>query len=109
MYSMFPMQWERQQLGLKGRVVTSVDEARVAQIDLDGSISYFPSPREDYIYTKCIDMNGLPVFKTYKLQHETHPVLSLEQRVAELEKYMTTRKEVDTNAEPISTSDKSAE
>ena len=47
---------------LKGYMVTSVDEARAAQYDLDGSVTYFPSPAENKIYAKSIDMQGLPVF-----------------------------------------------
>ena len=52
---------------LKGRMVTSMDEARAAQIDLDGTSTFFPCPAEGKIYEKCIDLNGLPIFKVYEI------------------------------------------
>lgn len=52
----------------------SVDEARAAQIDFDGSVSYFPSPAENKIYTKTTDLNGLPVFVTYVAEKPAPPV-----------------------------------
>lgn len=54
--------------GLKGRMVMGVEEARAAQIDFDGSVSYFPCPAENKIYSKSTDLNGMPVFLTYVLQ-----------------------------------------
>lgn len=56
---------------LSGRLVTGMEEARASQIPLDGSISYFPSPAENKIYAKGIDMNGLPIFMTYELKIPT--------------------------------------
>lgn len=53
---------------LSGRIVTGMEEARASQIPLDGTISYFPSPAENVIYAKTIDMQGLPVFLTYELR-----------------------------------------
>lgn len=46
------------QRGLKGRPVSSVDEARAASIDFDGSIFYFPDVANNCIYTKQINMDG---------------------------------------------------
>lgn len=57
---------------LKGRAVTSIDEARAAQIDLIG-INYFPCPAEGKIYEKSIDLNGLPVFRVYELARQPEP------------------------------------
>ncbi len=59
---------------LSGRIVTGLEEARASQIALDGTISYFPSPAENKIYAKYIDMQGLPVFLTYELQRNVVPV-----------------------------------
>ena len=53
---------------LKGRIVTSIDEAKAAQVDLDGSSTYFPAPAEGKVYEKLIGMDGLPVFRVYTLQ-----------------------------------------
>ena len=53
---------------LNGRMVTGIEEARASQIALDGTPSYFPSPAENKIYVKSLDMNGLPVFMVYELQ-----------------------------------------
>ena len=84
---------------LKGRVVTGLDEARAAQIDFDGSVSYFPSPAEGKIYAKSIDLNGMPSFLTYTLQTTPAPQESapqghtlglevLDKRLQEVEKVL---------------------
>lgn len=84
------------QQALKGRVVTGVDEAKAAQIDLDGTSTFFPCPAEGKIYEKSIDLNGLPAFRVYQLvnQQEQKQVVYAErsyvdnliQRVDNLEK-----------------------
>ena len=74
---------------LKGRVVGSVDEAKAAQVDLDGSVTYFASPGEGKIYAKSIGLNGLPVFTVYVAQQMPVPVnnefAALAERVKKLE------------------------
>lgn len=67
---------------LNGRLVTGADEARAAQIELDGSMWYFPSPSENKIYVKSINMNGMPVFCEYLLTNQPN---TIEQRIANLE------------------------
>lgn len=52
---------------IKGRPVTNIEEARAAQIDFDGSSTYFPSIAEGKIYEKAIDLNGTPIFRIYEL------------------------------------------
>ena len=52
---------------LKGRPVSSFEEARVAQIDLDGSISIFPDLGNKKIYTKRINADGTAALQTYSL------------------------------------------
>ncbi len=84
------------QQALKGRVVTGVDEAKAAQIDLDGTSTFFPCPAEGKIYEKSIDLNGLPAFRVYQLVNpqeqkqvvyaERSCVDNLIQRVDNLEK-----------------------
>lgn len=83
---------------LKGRVVTGVDEAKAAQIDLDGTSTFFPCPAEGKIYEKSIDLNGLPAFRVYQLVNpqeqkqvvyaERSCVDNLIQRVDKLEKQL---------------------
>ena len=45
-------------MGLKGRPVSSLEEARATIIDFDGSIFIFPDMANKKIYTKQIDLNG---------------------------------------------------
>ena len=52
---------------LKGRPVSSFEEARVAQIDLDGSVSIFPDLGNKRIYTKRINVDGTASISTYSL------------------------------------------
>ena len=52
--------------GLKGRIVTGRDEAKAAQIDLDGTPHYFDCPSEATIYKKSIGLDGMPIFEEYK-------------------------------------------
>lgn len=68
---------------LKGRIVTGMEEARAAQIDLDGSSTFFPCPAKGEVYEKAIDLNGLPTFKVYKLADSAaeNPLAALQQRV----------------------------
>lgn len=84
--------------GLKGRIVTGMEEARAAQIDLDGSVFVFPSLSENKIYTKTIGLNGMPIFEVYTKQTEQEQrtpvyaesgvVMALQQRVEVLEKML---------------------
>lgn len=55
---------------LKGRPVSSFEEARVAQIDLDGSISFFPDLGNKKIYTKRINADGTAAISTYSLDEQ---------------------------------------
>ena len=54
--------------GLKGRLVASLDEARAASIDFDGSIFYFPDLANKRIYTKQINMDGTATLCMYELR-----------------------------------------
>ena len=55
-------------LGLKGRPVSSVEEARAMPIDFDGSIFYFPDLANKRIYTKQINMDGTSTLLMYELK-----------------------------------------
>ena len=52
---------------IKGRPVSSLEEARVAQVDLDGSVFIFPDLGNKRIYTKRINADGTATLHTYSL------------------------------------------
>lgn len=97
---------------LKGRIVTSIDEAKAAQVDLDGSSTYFPAPAEGKVYEKLIGMDGLPVFRVYTLQEggaqkqpvyaDNNVVIALQRRIEKLEEQiggMTNDEHIPDNAD----------
>lgn len=53
---------------LKGYPVSSIDEARAANIDFDGSITFFPDLNNKKIYTKQIQTDGSLAFNVYELK-----------------------------------------
>ena len=55
-------------MGLKGRPVASIEEARASIIDFDGSIFYFPDLANKRIYTKQINMDGTALLNMYELK-----------------------------------------
>lgn len=50
---------------LKGRPVSSAEEARASMIDMDGSLFVFPDIANNCIHTKQIMLDGTADFKTY--------------------------------------------
>lgn len=56
------------QSGLKGRPVSSLEEARASTIDFDGTIFYFPDLANKRIYTKQINMDGTSTLNMYELK-----------------------------------------
>ena len=54
--------------GLKGRPVSSIEEARASSIDFDGSVFYFPDLANKRIYTKQINMDGTATLLMYELK-----------------------------------------
>ena len=56
--------------GLKGRPVSSFEEARAAAIDFDGSIYIFTDIGNKKIYTKQINVDGTATLNTYSLVEE---------------------------------------
>ena len=63
-----------QQMGLKGRPVSSLEEARAAQIDFDGSMFIFPDMAHHRIYTKQISSDGTASLNMYELTQLPSPV-----------------------------------
>lgn len=55
---------------LKGRPVSSYDEAKASMIDLDGSLFVFTDIANNCIYTKQILLDGSAELKTYVLQEQ---------------------------------------
>lgn len=56
---------------LKGRPVVSIEEARAAQIDLDGSLHIFTDIGNKKIYTKQINLDGTATLNVYSLEEPT--------------------------------------
>ena len=56
---------------IKGRPVTSFEEARVAQIDLDGSTFIFPDLGNKRIYTKRINADGTATIQSFVLENDS--------------------------------------
>ena len=59
--------------GLKGRLVSSIDEARASSIDFDGTVFYFPDLANKKIYTKQINMDGTATLLMYELKEMPVP------------------------------------
>ena len=54
--------------GLKGRPVSSFEEARASIVDFDGSVFYFPDLANKRIYTKQINMDGTALINVYEFK-----------------------------------------
>lgn len=67
------------QMGIKGRPVTSIEEARAISIDFDGSVFYFPDLANKRIYTKQINMDGTSSLNVYEWKND--PVVNSPQYV----------------------------
>ena len=59
-------QQQPQFVGLKGRPVSSLEEARAAAIDFDGSVFFFPDLANKRIYTKQINLDGTASMNMYQ-------------------------------------------
>ena len=65
---------------LKGRLVSSVEEARATSIDFDGSVFYFPDLANRRIYTKQINLDGTATLNMYELREM--PIVNEQQVIA---------------------------
>ena len=61
-----PAQQQQAFVGLKGRPVPSLEEARAAAIDFDGSVFFFPDLANKRIYTKQINLDGTASMNMYE-------------------------------------------
>jgi hypothetical protein len=76
------------QVGLKGRLVSSLEEARATSIDFDGSVFYFPDLANKRIYTKQINIDGTASLYVYELREK--PIEKEESAVVpSVEKFVT--------------------
>ena len=62
---------------LKGKSVISIDEARAAQVDFDGSVFIFPDITNGCIYTKQATPTGI-IFNKYVLEEQNAKPASLD-------------------------------
>lgn len=63
-------QFQMMAQGLKGRPVSSFEEARAMTIDFDGSTFFFPDLANKRIYTKQINMDGTASLFVYELREQ---------------------------------------
>ena len=75
-------------VGLKGRLVSSLEEARATSIDFDGSVFYFPDLANKRIYTKQINIDGTASLYVYELR-ETPIEKDVGSFVPSVEKFVT--------------------
>ena len=61
--------------GLKGRPVSSLEEARATGIDFDGSVFFFPDLANKKIYTKQINLDGTASLNMYELKSIPEPIV----------------------------------
>ena len=73
----FMNQYSQQPQFLKCRPVTSIEEARAAQIDLDGSLWVFADIGHGKIYTKQMKNDGSSAFGIYTYTEEEAPTNNL--------------------------------
>lgn len=59
---------QQQNLFLKGRPVSNIEEVRAAAIDFDGSVFFFPDLANGRIYTKQCNIDGTAAFNMYELK-----------------------------------------
>ena len=76
------------QVVLKGRLVSSLEEARATSIDFDGSVFYFPDLANKRIYTKQINIDGTASLYVYELR-ETPIENETSSFVPSVEKFVT--------------------
>ena len=75
------------QIALKGRLVSSLEEARATSIDFDGSIFYFPDLANRRIYTKQINLDGTATLNMYELREV--PTINEQAVVTSMNNYIT--------------------
>lgn len=77
------------QVGLKGRLVSSLEEVRATSIDFDGSVFYFPDLANKRIYTKQINIDGTATLCMYELRDLPIEKKESSVSVPSIEKFVT--------------------
>lgn len=79
---------------IRCQAVTSIEEARAAMINFDGSVHVFTDLANNRIYTKQINLDGAAVLNVYELKTQGPDAkTALEKRVEELELMVINLKE----------------
>ena len=90
---------------LKCRPVSSIDEVKAAQIDLDGSLFVFPDIANQKIYTKQINPDGTAALNTYSLSKEAPTsapqYVKREELEAAFAAFRSTLPQTELKAEPV--------
>lgn len=82
---------------IKCQPVTSIEEAKAAMIDLDGSVHVFTDLGNGKIYTKQINLDGTATLNIFEMQDRNKPLKSLEERVSAIEIFVSKMKGVEEN------------
>lgn len=69
-----------------GGEVNGLEDVRATRVDPNGNLTFFYSKAEGKVYSKHIDMTGLPVIEIFNKVES--PQESLDKRVAHLEELM---------------------
>ena len=85
------------QMGLKGRPVSSVEEARASIIDFDGSVFFFPDLANQRIYTKQINMDGTATLNMYELKEMPIPTVNSNINYVTREEFEEALKQIQNN------------
>lgn len=83
----------QQSFGIKGRPVSSIEEAKAASIDFDGSIFYFPDIANKRIYTKQVNMDGTSTLNVYEYKDMPVPQYVTREEFNQLKEMIQQKKE----------------
>ena len=98
-------QYQPQTGYIKGRAVTSLDEAKASMIDFDGSLHVFTDIANGKIYTKQINLDGTASLKVYTLEQEKPTEKTVEEVSNSFicrDEFESFRKQINTRMDSIS-------
>lgn len=72
----YPNYYSHFNTGIKGHLVSSVEEVKASLIDFDGSVFYFPDMMNKKIYTKQANPDGTVSLNLYELKEMPEPTNS---------------------------------
>ena len=103
-YMLPQTQFSGQYNALKGRPVSSLEEARASAIDFDGSVFFFPDIANKRIYTKQINLDGTAMLNMYELKEipmESHQSFVTREEFVNAINALTQRLEFNNNVKEI--------